>query len=64
MYGGTATNLAAAIGKILITIVTVGLLIIIKILSVHEVDWLHSLLRELDLVSANVLTESNVMPAA
>jgi len=60
-FGGAATNLAAAVGKIPIAIVTVGLLLIIKTLSVHEVDWLHSLLRELDLVSANVLAESDVM---
>jgi len=61
MHSGAATNLAAAVGKIPITVVTVGFLIIIKILAVHEVDWLHSLLRELDLVSANVLAESDVM---
>jgi len=61
MYGSAATNLAAAVGKIPITVVTVGLLIIIKILEVHEVDWFHSLLRELGLVSANILAESNVV---
>mgnify|MGYP000086890315 CR=1 FL=1 len=61
MHSGAATNLAAAVGKIPITVVTVGFLIIIEILAVHEVDWLHSLLRELDLVSANVLAESDVM---
>jgi len=61
MCGSAATNLAAAVGKILITVVTVGFLIIIETLAVHEVDWLHSLLRELDLVSANVLAESDVM---
>jgi len=41
--------------------VTVGLLIIIEILAVHEVDWFHSLLRELGLVSANILAESNAV---
>jgi len=61
MYGGTATNLAVAVGKIPITVVTVRFLIIIETLAVHEVDWLHSLLRELDLVSTNALTESDVM---
>jgi len=61
MYGSAATNLVAAVGKIPITVVTVGFLIIIKILSVHEVDWLHPLLRELDLVLVNILAESDVM---
>jgi len=60
MYGGAATNLAAATGKIPITVVTVGFLII-KIMAVHEVDLFPSLLRELDLVPANILAESNVV---
>ena len=61
MYGSAATNLAAAVEEIPITIVTVGLLVIIEILVVHEVDWSHSLLRELGLISANILAESNVV---
>jgi len=59
MYGGAATNLAAAVGKIPITVVAVGFLII-EILAVHEVDLFPSLLREFDLVPANILAESNV----
>jgi len=58
MHGGAATNLATAVIKILIT---VRLFIIIKILTVHEVDGLCPLLREFGLVSANILTESDVM---
>jgi len=57
MHGSAATNLAAAVGKIPIT---VRLFVIIKILTVHEVDRLRPLLREFDLVSANILTESDV----
>jgi len=60
MYGGAATNLAAAVGKILITVVTVGSLII-EIPTVHEVDSFTSLQRELSLVSADILAESNVV---
>jgi len=56
MCGSAATNLAAAIEKTLITVVTVGFLIIIKMLAVHEVDWLRSLLRELDLTFWQNLT--------
>jgi len=58
MYGSAATNLAAAVRKILIT---VRLFVIIKILAVHEVDRLRPLLREFDLVSANILTESDIV---
>jgi len=58
MYGSAATNLAAAVRKILIT---VRLFIIIKILTVHEVDGLCPLLREFGLISGNVLTEPGVM---
>jgi len=36
-------------------------LFVIKILTVHEVDRLRPLLREFDLVSANILTESDIM---
>jgi len=60
MCGGAATNLVAATGKIPITVVTVGFLII-KTMAVHEVDLFPSLLRELDLVTANILAESNVV---
>jgi len=60
MYGGTATNLAAAVGKILITVVTVGFLII-EIATVHEVDLFPSLRRELSLVSVDILAESDVV---
>jgi len=58
MYGSAATNLAAAVGKILIA---VRLFIIIKILTVHEVDELCPLLREFSLISTNILTEPDVM---
>jgi len=58
MHGSAATNLAAAVGKILIA---VRLFIIIKILTVHEVDGLCPLLREFSLVSANILTEPDVV---
>jgi len=58
MYGSAATNLAAAVGKILIA---VRLFIIIKILTVHEVDGLCPLLREFSLISANILTEPDVV---
>jgi len=61
MYSGAATNLAAAAGEIPITVVTVGLLVIIEMLLVHKIDWLHSLLGELDLSSANILAESNAV---
>ena len=60
MCGGAATNLAAAVGKSPITVVTVGFLII-EIMAVYEVDLFPSLLRELDLVPANILAESNVV---
>jgi len=60
MYGGTAMNLAAAIGKIPVTAITLRFLII-EASVVHEVDRLSSLLRELTLISANILTESNVV---
>jgi len=60
MYGGAATNLAAAVGKFPITVVNVGFLII-EMLAVHEVDLFPSLLREFDLVPANILAESNVV---
>jgi len=58
MYGSAATNLAAAVGKILIAI---RLFIIIKILTVHEVDGLCPLLREFSLISVNILTEPDVV---
>mgnify|MGYP000263819052 CR=1 FL=1 len=58
MYGSAATNLAAAVRKILIT---VRLFVIIKILTVHEVDRLRPLLREFDLIPANILTESDII---
>jgi len=61
MCGGAATNLAAATGKIPITVVTIRLLDVIEMLLVHEVDWFHPLLGELDLVSANILAESNAV---
>jgi len=60
MYGGAATNLAVALRKIPITVLTVRFLII-KTPLVHEVDWFRSLLRELDLVSTNIFTELNVV---
>jgi len=60
MYGGTAMNLAAAVGKIPITVVTSGFLII-EIAAVHEVDLFTSLRRELSLVSADILAESDVV---
>jgi len=60
MYGGAATNLATAVGKIPVTVLTVTFLVI-KISSVHEVDLFPSLLRELDLVLTNILAESNVV---
>jgi len=44
MYGGAAMNLAAAVGKIPITVVTVGFLII-EIAAVHEVALVTSLRR-------------------
>jgi len=47
--------------KILITVVAIGLLVVIEALLVHEVDWFHSLLGELDLISANILAESIVV---
>jgi len=53
-------NLAAAVRKIPIT-AAIGFLVIIKVLLVHEVDWLNPLLGELGLVSANILAESNVV---
>ena len=59
-YGGAATNLAAAVRKIPIT-AAIGFLAIVKVPLVHEVDWLNPLLGELGLVSANILTESNVV---
>jgi len=58
MYGSAATNLAAAVGKVPIA---VRLFIIIKILTVHEVDGLCPLLREFSLISANILTEPDVV---
>jgi len=58
MCGSAATNLAATVRKILIT---VRLFVIIKMLTVHEVDRLRPLLREFDLVLVNILTESDVM---
>jgi len=60
MYGGAATNLAAAVEKIPITIVTVGFLII-KIAAVHKFDLFTSLRRELSLVSADILAELDVV---
>jgi len=60
MYGGAATNLAAAVGKIPITVITVGFLII-EIATVHEVDLFTSLRRELSLVLADILAESDVV---
>jgi len=60
MYGGAATNLAAAVGKIPITVVTVGFLII-EIAAVLEVDLFISLRRELSLVLVNILAESDVV---
>jgi len=60
MCGGAATNLAAAIGKIPITVVAVRFLII-EIAVVHEVDLFTSLRRELSLVSADILAESNIV---
>ena len=59
--GGAATNLAAAVRKILITVAAIGFLVIIKVSLVHEVNWLNPLLGELGLVSANILAESNVV---
>ena len=58
MHSSAATNLAAAARKILIA---VRLFIIIKTLTVHEVDGLCPLLREFGLVLANILTESDAM---
>jgi len=58
MCGSAATNLAVAVRKILIT---VRFFIIIKVLTVHEVDGLCPLLGEFSLISANILTEPNVM---
>jgi len=60
MYGGAATNLAATVGKIPITVVAVGFLII-EIAAVHEVDLFTSLRRELGLASADILAELNVV---
>ena len=60
MHGGAATNLAAAVRKIPITVVTVGFLVI-KIAAVHEVDLFTSLWRELSLVSADILAELDVV---
>jgi len=60
-YGGAATNLVAAVRKIPITVAAIRLLVVIEMLSVHEVDRLDSLLGELSLVSANILAESNAM---
>jgi len=61
IHGGAATNLAAAVGKIPVTALTVRLFVIIKMLTVHEVDLFPSLLRELNLVPTNILAESNVV---
>jgi len=58
VHGSAATNLAAAARKILIT---VRLFIIVKALTVHEVDGLWPLLREFSLVSTNILTEPDAM---
>jgi len=60
-YSGAATNLAAAVRKILITVTAVGFPVVIKVSLVHEVYRFDSLLGELGLISANVLAESNVM---
>jgi len=51
MHGGAAIS---------VTAITLRFLII-KVSAVHEVDLLSSLLRELDLILTNILTESNVV---
>jgi len=61
MYGRAATNLASAVRKILIAVATIRLFIIIKVLTVHEVDRFRPLLSEFDLISANILAESDAM---
>jgi len=60
MYGGAATNLAAASTKIPVTVLTIRF-IIIKVSAVHEVDLLSSLLGKLNLIPTNILTESNAV---
>ena len=60
MCGGAATNLAAATGKIPITVVTVRFLII-EMAVIHESDLFTSLRRKLSLISANILTESDAV---